>query len=113
MNRRILGGELRSMGEQDHGTSTYDRSAFFPQQDVNFCFIINFINLGEQQIFGGDCIFAGEPQSIESSLPRAVLIGGGPWPLCAMTCGHLVTGTNIMVTSLGRTGKWRCTLGCK
>mmetsp|Transcript_34208 Transcript_34208/g.69972 ORF Transcript_34208/g.69972 Transcript_34208/m.69972 type:complete len:96 (-) Transcript_34208:3201-3488(-) len=72
----------------------YDRSAFFPQQDVNFCFIINFINLGEQQIFGGDCIFAGEPQSIESSLPRAVLIGGGPWPLCAMTCGHLVTGTN-------------------
>ena len=68
----------------------YDRSAFFPQQDVNFCFIINFINLGEQQIFGGDCIFAGEPQSIESSLPRAVLIGGGPWPLCAMTCGHLV-----------------------
>ena len=82
-------------------------------RDVNFCFIINFINLGEQQIFGGDCIFAGEPQSIESSLPRAVLIGGGPWPLCAMTSGHLVTGTNIMVTSLGRTGKWRCTLGCK
>eukprot|EP00984_Skeletonema_dohrnii_P020316 scaffold9864_cov67-Skeletonema_dohrnii-CCMP3373.AAC.2 len=78
-----------------------------------FCFIIHFINLEEQQIFGGECIFAGEPQSIESSLPRAVLIGGGHWPLYAMTCGHLVTGTNIMVTSLGRTGKRRCTLGCK
>eukprot|EP00984_Skeletonema_dohrnii_P002681 scaffold927_cov67-Skeletonema_dohrnii-CCMP3373.AAC.1 len=38
-------------------------------------------------------------------------IGGGPWPLCAMTCGHLGTWTYIMVTSLGRTGKLRCTLG--
>ena len=35
-----------------------------------FYFISNFINLGEQQIFGGECIFAGEPQSIESSLPH-------------------------------------------
>ena len=29
-NRRILGGELRSTGEQHHVNYTYDRSTFFP-----------------------------------------------------------------------------------